>query len=129
MTTLGAGAPKHQIKVVGLSALARSVIDRQPPGGEYVFPLHRRDVSVIQHGVEAVRRIAGIPDFTFHHLRHTVSTLIASENSLATARAVLGHADLKTTVRYTHPSLADQRDAVTKLGTYLERLESKPLTD
>ena len=116
---------KQRYKIVSLSPLARAIITRQPERDEYVFPLHRRDVMVIQHGIEAIRRLAGIPDFSFHFLRHTASTLIASQTSLATAKVVLGHADLKTTLRYTHPSLDEQRAPVTKLGTYLEGLSSK----
>ena len=80
---------------------------------------------IIYHGVQAIRRITGIQDFTFHRLRHTVSTIVASQSGLATARIVLGHADLSTTLRYTHPSVAEQRETVTKLGTYIRGLASK----
>ena len=121
----GPAASKQKFKVVGLNDLARDIISRQPVRDDYVFELHRRDAMVIYHGVQAVRRITGIQDFTFHHLRHTVSTLVASQSSLATARVVLGHADLRTTLRYTHPSMAEQRETVTKLGTYLRELASK----
>jgi integrase len=120
----GAGAPKQRVKVVGLNDVALEVIARQQHIEEFVFNLHRRDAMVIQHGVEAIRRIAGIPDFTFHHLRHTVSTLVASQSSLATAKIVLGHSDIRTTLRYTHPSLAEQRETVTKLGTHIRGLAS-----
>jgi hypothetical protein len=43
------------------------------------------------------------------------------------AKAILGHADLKTTLRYTHPGLAEQRASVAKLGAYLEDLTRKGL--
>jgi integrase len=121
----GPSASKQRVKVVGLNDIAFDIIGRQPIRDDYVFDLHRRDVMVIQHGVEAVRRITGIKDFTFHHLRHTVSTLVASQSSLATARVVLGHADLRTTLHYTHPSSAERAEAVTKLGTYLRGIVSK----
>lgn len=121
----GTSASKQRFKVVGLNSIAHDIIGRQLHIEEFVFNLHRRDVMVIQHGIEAVRRIAGIPDFTFHHLRHTVSTIVASQSSLATARIVLGHADLRTTLRYTHPSMAEQRETVTKLGTYIEAVLPK----
>ena len=121
----GPAASKQKVKVVGLNEVALEVIGRQPGQDEFVFDLHRRDPMVVQHGVEAIRRLAGIPDFTFHYLRHTVSTIVASQSGLATARIVLGHADLSTTLRYTHPSLTEQRETVTKLGTYIRGLASK----
>jgi len=121
----GPTAQKQRTKVVTLNDVAREVIGRQPGQDEFVFDLHRRDPMVIQHGVEAIRRITGIHDFTFHHLRHTVSTLVASQSSLATARVVLGHSDLRTTLRYTHPSAADQTETVTKLATYLRTVIPK----
>jgi integrase len=121
----GPAASKQKFKVVGLNDLARDIISRQPVRDDYVFELHRRDAMALQHGVEAVRRLTGIFDFTFHHLRHTVSTFVASRSSLATARIVLGHADLRTTLQYTHPSRAEQAEAVTKLGTYLQEIISK----
>lgn len=121
----GPSASKQKFKVVGLNDIARDIIGRQPESVEFVFDLQRRDACALQHGVEAVRRISGITDFTFHHLRHTVSTIVASQSSLATARVVLGHADLRTTLHYTHPSRAEQAEAVTKLGTYLRGIVSK----
>ena len=121
----GVGVSKQEAKLVTLNAAALEVIGRQPVTDEYVFALHRRDAMAVQHGVEGIRRLTGIKDFTFHHLRHTVSTLVASQSSLATARAVLGHSDLKTTLRYTHPSLADQRKTVTILDTYILRVTRK----
>ena len=121
----GRTASKQKVKIISLNELAREIIARQGGHDDHVFDLYRRDPMVIFYGVLAIRRIAGIHDFTFHHLRHTVSTIVASQSSLATARIVLGHADLRTTLRYTHPSMAEQRETVTKLGTYLKALTSK----
>lgn len=118
-------ASKQRVKVVGLNEVALEVVGRQRSRDDYVFALHRRDPMAVQHGVEGIRRLTGIEDFTFHHLRHTVSTLVASQSGLATARVVLGHSDIRTTLRYTHPSMAEQRETVTKLGTYIRGLASK----
>ncbi len=119
------GASKQRVKAVVLSKLAREIIGRAKGKDDYVFDLNRRDPMVVQRGVEAIRKATGIKDFTFHHLRHTVSTLVASQSSLATARVVLGHSDIRTTLRYTHPFLAEQRETVTKLDTYIRKVVSK----
>ncbi len=121
----GNGVPKQKVKVVALNDLALEIIARQHGEDGYVFKLHRRDPMAVQHGIEGLRRLTKIHDLTFHHFRHTASTLVASQSSLATARIVLGHADLRTTLRYTHPSMAEQRTSVTKLGTKIRDLASK----
>jgi integrase len=85
-----------------------------------VFPVHGRNSNIIGLTVLKIRELAGIPDFTFHQFRHTASTYIGEHSSLAAAKMILGHSDIKTTLRYTHPGIAEMRATVTKLGTHLE---------
>jgi len=47
-------------------------------------------------------RRAGIPQVTFHQLRHTAASHLAQRVPLPIVGAVLGHADPKTTARYAH---------------------------
>lgn len=124
----GAGmAHGDKVKMIVLSPLAQEIIGRQTSKDDYVFPMHWRNSNAIGLTVLKIRKEAGIPDFTFHQFRHTASTFVGEHSSLAVAKAILGHADLKTTLRYTHPGLAEQRASVAKLGTYLEGLTSKAL--
>jgi integrase len=110
----------EKAKVIVLSPLAQEIIGRQAAKDEYVFPMRWRDSNAIGLTVKLIRKEANIPDFTFHQFRHTASTFVGEHSSLAVAKAILGHADLKTTLRYTHPGLAEQRASVAKLGTHLE---------
>jgi len=110
----------EKAKVIVLSPLAQEIIGRQAPKDEYVFPMRWRDSNAIGLTVKLIRKEANVPDFTFHQFRHTASTFVGEHSSLAVAKAILGHADLKTTLRYTHPGLAEQRTSVAKLGTHLE---------
>lgn len=64
-------------------------------------------------------------DFTFHQLQHTASTVLSSRVSRPTAKKVLGHADLRTTLRYSHPEIAEQRKAVAKIEAHFKSLSSK----
>lgn len=72
----------------------------------------------------AVRK-AGISDFTFHDLRHTfASRLVMSGVELPTVKELMGHKDIKMTLRYTHLSSDHKQNAVKALdnfGTNLRR--------
>ena len=59
---------------------------------------------------------AGIKDFRFHDLRHTAAShLIMRGRSLKEVQEVLGHADIKMTMRYLHLSPSHLRAAVDAL--------------
>lgn len=64
---------------------------------------------------------AGISDFKFHDSRHCFGSYLAMADVNEKARMeLMGHKDPKMTMRYTHLSLDDKRQAVPqleKLGT------------
>jgi integrase len=69
----------------------------------FVFPNHKTGYNVadIKTGFNAACREAGIENLQFHDLRHTFGTRAADAavpiNAIA---AVMGHADIHTTMRY-----------------------------
>ncbi|MBI3814532.1 MAG: site-specific integrase [Nitrospinae bacterium] len=64
----------------------------------------------------ALRR-AGIKDFHFHDLRHTfASHLVMAGVDLTTVSRLLGHKDIKMTLRYAHLAPAHMHEAVQKIG-------------
>jgi len=91
-------------------------------GSEYVFlssngnPYKRHD-SLKQAFNGALRR-ANITGLRFHDLRHTAATrMIESGASIVAVSRILGHADLKTTMRYAHPENS-LKEAVENLGNF-----------
>lgn len=58
----------------------------------------------IKNGFNAACRRAGIEGLRFHDLRHTAATrMIESGGNIVAVSKILGHSDIKTTMRYTHP--------------------------
>ena len=58
-------------------------------------------------------RQAGIKEFTFHDLRHTfASKLVMKGASLKAVQELLGHKDIKMTMRYAHLAEDIKKDAV-----------------
>jgi integrase len=68
---------------------------------------------------KALRR-AGLADCTIHTLRHTLaSRLVQNGMSIYEVREILGHADIKTTMRYAH---LEQRHVSAKARDIIEAL-------
>lgn len=84
---------------------------RQQGGKGRVFNV--RDVKTAWH---ALMRDAEIDGFNFHDLRHSfASKLVMAGVDLNTVRELLGHADLKMTLRYSHLAQEHKAAAVAKL--------------
>ncbi|MGB7912343.1 MAG: site-specific integrase [Desulfobaccales bacterium] len=76
----------------------------------------RRFLEVKRSFASACRR-SGIEDFHFHDLRHTfASRLVMRGASLKAVQELLGHADMKMTMRYAHLSHEHLRDSVNLLN-------------
>lgn len=70
----------------------------------------------------ALRR-AGIQDFRFHDLRHTCATWLRHQGvPLEVIQEILGHADIRTTMRYAHHGPSEKSDAMQALGTHFRHM-------
>lgn len=85
-------------------------------GSEYVFLDDKGNrLREIKNGFNAACRRAGIQRLRFHDLRHTAATrMIENGASIVAVSKILGHGDIKTTMRYTHPE-DSIRDALENL--------------
>lgn len=106
------------------SKLRKTLLEQKLKGGgsDYVFlssngnPYKRQD-SLKQAFGGACRR-AGIEGLRFHDLRHTAATrMVESGAKIVAVSRILGHADLKTTMRYTHPG-DSLKEAVETLANF-----------
>jgi len=87
--------------------------------GEYVFSNRNGDpFGDIKKGFSAALERAGIEDFRFHDLRHTFgSHLVMQGVNIKTVQQILGHKDIKMTMRYSHLSPEYVHKAMEKLDT------------
>lgn len=85
--------------------------------GEYVFSgRNGHPYGDIKKGFSAALNRAGIEDFRFHDLRHTFgSHLVMQGVDLKTVQQVMGHKDIKMTMRYSHLSPEYVQEAIERL--------------
>jgi integrase len=79
---------------------------------------YKREDSLKKAFSGALRR-AGVAELRFHDLRHTAATrMIENGASIVAVSKILGHADLKTTMRYAHPedSLKEAVESLANVG-------------
>lgn len=70
----------------------------------------------------AIRR-AGIPDVTFHDLRHTfASRLVRAGVDLTTVKELIGHQTIALTLRYARLSTGHKQRAVSTLERFGEKV-------
>jgi integrase len=100
LTVRAAAAKSNKSRHVPLNPEARRVLERwreQQPDGR-IFPV--KDFKTAWNGLMAS---SGITLFRWHDLRHTfASKLVMAGVDLNTVRELLGHTDLKMTLRYAH---------------------------
>lgn len=123
LTVVGATAKSGLTRYVPLNAEAASVMRAwrgclpddaalcfPGPQGESMFSLKTSWSKVV--------KAAGIADFTFHDCRHSfASRLVQAGVDLNTVRELLGHGDIRMTLRYSHLAPENKAAAVAKLGT------------
>lgn len=113
-------------KSIPISSALDEVLSALPENGGS-GPIFRRSCGEairrydVQRAFEVAKKISGIrPELTPHSLRHTFASWLAiAGKPLRTIQELLGHGDLRMTLRYAHLSPAHLRDAVEVIVTSL----------
>jgi integrase len=90
----------------------------QESKGEYVFPGEDgHPLKSVKKAFSSALKKSGIEDFTFHDLRHTfASHLVMKGTDIRTVQQLMGHKDIKMTMRYSHLSPEYVQEAVERLN-------------
>jgi integrase len=117
--------PKHgRVRTVEISTntaeVLREEIDRLPKGATLVFPStlgnRMRGESKCDLGLRRCAKRAGLEPFGWHVLRHTyASHLMMAGVALPVVQELLGHSDIRITMRYAHLSPGHRASAVEHL--------------
>ena len=121
LTVEAGNAKSGKTRHVPLNDEAQDVLTRwrrQGNGKGLVFPgVGGARMTNINKSWDGLTTAAEMPDFNFHDLRHTfASRLVMAGVDLNTVRELLGHADIKMTLRYSHLAPGKLADAVAKIG-------------
>lgn len=107
LTVVGEGAKSDQTRHIPLNKEALGTLKAwkaQSTGSSIVFPSQTGGVmDNVKKSWDGVLKVAEIRSFRWHDLRHTFASKLAMKGvPLNTIRELLGHADLKMTLRYAH---------------------------
>jgi integrase len=108
----------HPEFVFTYPAARTRLIRRRGAGGEMVEERIERGrrYPVTEAGLRRAARAAfaaaGVTDFRRHDTRHTAASRITRAAGIRAAQKLLGHADIKTTVKYAHVQDSDLRHAM-----------------
>lgn len=97
------------------------VLNKQNRKNKYVFinPETGLPYVDIKKSFNKAREEAGIRDFRFHDLRHTVATRLVEKGiDLLVVMDILGHTNIETTMRYAHPIPKRKSEAISVLNSY-----------
>ena len=128
--TLDLGDSKTGPRPVYLSAEARAILDRQPRhAGPYVFPSPKdagRPRSPIDGFWLRVRRRSGLDDVRLHDLRHTFASHAVMQGlPLPVVARLLGHRNVRMTLRYAHVRDREVEAAAERVGVEIASLCGK----
>jgi integrase len=115
------GKRKGSRRRIRMTDRVRTMLDMrlsQVDGNTWLFPAHTKsghiEASSLRKQHAKALKASGVAPFELYVFRHTCLTRWAKWMDPFTFHRVAGHADMKTTMRYVHPSDADMDEAVVK---------------
>jgi integrase len=100
-----------------LEVLLKEIHKKRHLKSKYVFTDKKGwRLDSVKKGFTAAVKRAGIKDFRFKDLRHTfASHFVMRGGTMKELQEILGHTDMKTTMRYAHLSQDHKKKAINRL--------------
>jgi len=113
-------AKGKSFRMIPMNDLLCGILMSHPRHKSSLFILHNSDGSRwkdVRWSFQKALKGAGLPQKTFHSLRHSfVTNLVANGVDLRVVQELAGHKDLRTTMRYAHLTPNRLTDSVKKLS-------------
>ena len=137
------GSPKNnKMRTLPLTSGVMNMLSNRLKVSEYVFydqegfPLK---YNACLRNLHKICQIAGLRRISWHKLRHSFASHLASRsNSIVAIKELLGHSDIKTTMRYAHINLPVLKNTIESLesgfsfngtiASQMQNLKYKPST-
>ena len=106
---------------IPISEKLMQVFNKLPKVSEFVFynPDTGKNYKCIDEGFNNACKRAGVNNFTFHDLRHTVATRLVEKNiDIVVVKEIMAHSSIATTQRYMHPTPKRKMEAINVLNSY-----------
>jgi len=106
---------------IPMTETLNTLFKRMERESEYIFlnPQTKKPYKDFRRLWNKAKADAGIENFRFHDLRHTVATRLAKNNiPITTIKEILAHSDVSTTMRYSHAVSGDEIKAINVLNSY-----------
>ncbi|EIO5099434.1 site-specific integrase [Vibrio parahaemolyticus] len=120
LTIRSENAKSKKTRTIPLNDTVLNLFERwraQNPDTDFVFVSNNQPIEFFQYPWQSLLKEAGIENFRFHDLRHHfASKLVMAGVDLNIVRELLGHADLKMTLRYAHLAPEHKAAAVNLIG-------------
>ena len=106
----------YEPRIIPMPRKLREILREHPRHPDSLYVFYNRDGTRfhdIRWSFDKAVKCAGLDHLTFHSLRHTyASLLVMNGKDLPTVQRLLGHRDIKTTMRYAHLAPDHLRQAV-----------------
>ncbi len=100
----------NEKRILPMNSTVYNILHKYPRKDEYIFSI-KNSRRLFEKAVEK----AEIKNFKFHDLRHTFASYLAMSGcNLKTIQELMGHKDIRMTIRYAHLSNAHLEKAVEK---------------
>jgi len=111
----------HKVIKIPISDTLLNVLNNIEKTSEYVFvnPKTNKPYNNINKSFKNACQRAGLKDFRFHDLRHTVATRLVEKGvDIRTVQEIMAHSSIVTTQRYMHPTPKRKIEAISILNSY-----------